>query len=106
MEFLAVRRQPRRRLKFRNRCRRIPAFELHLAEIVVRVGITWAELNRGAKFFKRPLLLSLLTQCFPEGAMYIGNFWMQLLEPPQPLYSRGDSRGLNHRLCVDVLCLW
>jgi hypothetical protein len=46
--------------KFWQRCHRVAAFEFHPAEIVVRVGIAWTELNSGAKFFKRPLLLSLL----------------------------------------------
>src|SRR5882757_13508 len=89
MEFLAARRQP-------NRCRRVSGFEFYFAEIVVRVRIRWAELNRGAKFFERSLLLSLLTQCFSEGAMYIGNLGVRLLERFEPLYARGDSTGPDH----------
>jgi hypothetical protein len=105
-ELLAFRQQPHGCLKFRNRCRRVSAFELHLAEIVVRVSIPWTELNSGAKFFESLLPLSLLIEYFPEGAMYIGNFWMQLLQRSQPLCARGDSPGSDHRLCVDILCLW
>ena len=79
MELLADRRQSRCRLKFRNRCDHVPAFKVHLSEIVMRVSIPWAELNGDAKLFKRLLFFSLLTQCFPKSAVDVRNFGMRLL---------------------------
>src|SRR5579871_3587846 len=105
MEFVAVRRQPHRRLKFRNcRCR-VPAFEFHRAETVMRVSVTWTELNRSAELLKRPLPLSLMPERLTQCAMYIGNFRMQLLQGSQPFRAVANFTGLNHRLRIDILYL-
>src|SRR5215469_16725975 len=105
MELLVVRREPRRRLEFRNCCRYVSAFQLNLAEIVMRFGIGWTELNSGAKFFEGALFFSLLSEYFAEGAMDIGNLRVCLLEGSQALYAVGDSPAPDQRLCVDVLRL-
>ena len=66
VESLATRRKSRRRLKFRNPCRRVPAVEFHFAEIIVRFSVTWTELNSSAEFFERPFLLPAGAKASPS----------------------------------------
>ena len=47
----------------------------------------------------------MLSQCFSEGSMHVGNFRMQLFQRSQPLHARGDLPRPDHRLCVDILGL-